>query len=88
MVVKVTNGQIWSGTISKNYITGSNIYVENFTLVSKVAQGWYYTALLIELILLISVCSIRIVVIGVCFIRISFTKMPDIQRKVSHRHDE
>ena len=57
-------------------ITGSNIYVENFTLVSKVTQGWYYAALLIELILLISVCSIRIVVIGVCFIRISFTKMP------------
>jgi len=40
---------------------------------------------------LIRVCSIRIV-IGVCSIKISFTKTPclqkDMQRKVSHRHDE
>ena len=40
---------------------------------------------------LIRVCSIRIV-IGVCSIRNLFTKTPylqkDMQRKVSHRHDE
>ena len=50
--------------------------------------GLFLSGIEIELI---RVCSIRIV-IGVCSIRISFTKTPclqkDMQRKVSHRHDE
>jgi len=45
----------------------------------------------VYVLLLVSVCSIRIVVMGMCSIRILFTEMPQsgyIQRKASHRHDE
>jgi len=47
MALKVTKGQIWSGTISKIDVPRSITYVKNFILVSKTAQGWYYAALLI-----------------------------------------
>ena len=33
--------------IKKINVARSTIYVENFILVSKTAQGWYYAALLI-----------------------------------------
>ena len=49
MAVKVTKGQICSGTISKFYVTRSTICVESFILVSKSAHKapfWPYAALL------------------------------------------
>ena len=44
MSAKITKGQIYY--IKKINITRSTICVENFMLVSKSAQGWYYAALL------------------------------------------
>ena len=48
MAVKVTKGQIWSGTILKKLMSPGVLYifVENFSVVSKTARGWYHATLL------------------------------------------
>ena len=46
MAVKITEGQICDGSISKICVTRSTPYMENFIIVSKSAQLLHYAALL------------------------------------------
>jgi len=39
------------------HVTRSDIYVENFMLASKTAQGWYYATLLVGLSLVGTIAS-------------------------------
>ena len=45
MAVKVTKAGVALCVYEKIGVTRSNVCVENFTLVSKSAQGWYYATL-------------------------------------------
>ena len=46
MALKVTNSQIWKGSISKKKCHHEYYLCENFMFVLKTTQGWYYATLL------------------------------------------